>query len=115
MQRFGSGTKFEVIGTGQERNMPDTLPPCLIDDEKFDLSHGRWVRRSFPNESICPPMERDTSTDWFGFKPKYYGDRPQCWHVDDITQISNDCAEGDCGLVIGHRWVTELKRWVTAL
>lgn len=58
---FGSGT--EVIGTGQERNMPDTLPPCLIDDEKFDLSHGRWVRRSFPNESICPPMERDTSTD----------------------------------------------------
>ena len=107
---FGSGTKFEVIGTGQERNMPDTLPPCLIDDEKFDLSHGRWVRRTFPNESICPPMERDTSTDWNGFKPKYYGDRPQCWHVDDITQISNDCAEGDCGLVIGHRWVTELKR-----
>lgn len=114
---FGSGEKFELVidnSVNQEViNSPDTdtlLPPCIMDDEKLDMSNGRWVRHPFPDDSDCPPIEADTSTSWQGFKPKYYGDRPKCWHRDNITLISNECAEGDCGLVIGHRWVTDLKR-----
>jgi hypothetical protein len=41
---------------------------------------------------------------------EYHGDDPPlCWHRDDLTLVANDCAEGGCHDVIGHRWKTELK------
>ena len=66
----------------------------------------------FPDNELCLPMERDTaSANFKNFRPKYNHDHPpQCWHRDDITQISNTCAEGGCRFVSKHRWQTELKQ-----
>lgn len=108
---FGSGVKFRVVGKSKKQEHDHTLPPCVLNDEKLDTSKGRWVRHPFPeDDSICLPMEQEISTGYWGFQPRYYGDRPYCWHVDDITKIGITCAEGDCGHLIGHRWVTDLKR-----
>lgn len=56
-------------------------------------------------------MVRDTNTAAFKYyRPLYRGDRPNCWHRDDLTQGANTCAEPGCRFLLDHRWVTDLKR-----
>jgi hypothetical protein len=88
------------------------LRACLLDDEKLDVSDGRWVRYPYPDDSVCRSNERDGNAAEFDvFKLQYFGDQnPICWHRDDITQIANTCAEQGCKFIIKHRWVTDLKR-----
>ncbi len=110
---FGSGQKVEVVGTQQEQFFSKfEVRACDLDDEKLDVSNGRWVRHVYPDDSECSPMEQDTKT--LGFRVamlRYDGDQPpQCWHRDDLTQIANSCAEPGCQWVVNHRWVTDLKR-----
>ena len=112
---FGSGQKVEVIGTQQEHaelGVEDGLRACNLDDEKLDVSYGRWVRHIYPDDSECSPAENETTT--LGFRVamlQYNGNRPpECWHRDDLTQIANTCGEPGCQWVVNHRWVTDLKR-----
>ena len=88
------------------------LRACLLDDEKLDVSDGRWVRYPYPDDSVCRSNEKDGNAAEFDvFKLQYFGDQnPICWHRDDLTQIANTCAEQGCKFIVKHRWVTDLKR-----
>jgi len=85
---------------------------CDLDDEKLDVSNGRWVRHIYPDDSECSPAEQDATAQEFRVPMlQYYGDRPpECWHRDDLTLIGNSCGEPGCQWVLKHRWVTDLKR-----
>jgi len=115
---FGSGKKVEIVGHPQN-NTPGSaeievkaLRSCDFDDEKLNISNGRWVRYPYPDESVCSAMVRDeTSAKFKNFRPLYRGDQPpHCWHRDDLTQIANTCGEVGCTFVVKHRWMTDLKR-----
>jgi hypothetical protein len=125
---FGSGQKIEVIDNRRKKaskmrkkasKMPSTpgfsdngSRACLLDDEKLDVSDGRWVRYPYPDDSVCRPSEGDSNAAEFDvFKLQYFGDQnPICWHRDDLTQIANKCSEQGCKFIVKHRWVTDLKR-----
>ena len=114
---FGSGRKIDVVGYPQKKAEASEfsingLQACLLDDEKLDVSNGRWVRYPYPDDSVCGSSERDSNAAGFNvFKLKYFGDQnPVCWHRDDFTQVANSCAEQGCKFVVNHRWVTDLKR-----
>ena len=114
---FGSGRKIDVVGYPQKKAEASEfsingLQACLLDDEKLDVSNGRWVRYPYPDDSVCGSSERDSNAAGFNvFKLKYFGDQnPVCWHRDDLTQVANSCAEQGCKFVVNHRWVTDLKR-----
>ncbi len=114
---FGSGQKVRVVhnphkaGNSSE-NAFDDLPSCLLEDERLDISNGRWVRYPYPDDTLCGSSERDKGNGSFKiFRLRYYGGKdPICWHRDDLTQIANDCAEAGCRFVVDHRWMTDLKR-----
>ncbi|KAL3792151.1 hypothetical protein ACHAW5_010409 [Stephanodiscus triporus] len=107
------GQKIEVVAipTPPELSI-NGLRACLLDDEKLDISNGRWLHYPYPDDSVCRPSERDSRNKGFKvFKLQYFGDQdPICWHRDDLTQIANTCAEPGCKFLINHRWVTDLKR-----
>ena len=114
---YGSGIKLQIVQRPWERQYErfdiqtsNRLRPCALDDEKLDISHGRWVRRPFPGDSICLPLKQDTSKANFNtFRPEYHGNLPPyCWHRDDLTQIGTTCAEPGCKFIVNHRWVTDL-------
>ena len=90
----------------------EALRSCTLEDEKLDVSNGRWVRYPYPDDSVCLPMVTDPALAQFRtFRPQYYGDKPpHCWHRDDLTQIANVCGEPGCQFLLNHRWLTDLKK-----
>jgi len=108
---FGSGqnTLFVPVDLAS----PTAVAPlCALENEKFHRSHGRWVRYPYPDVLECLPLVSDTMDVPFPhFRPKYHGERdPKCWHRNDLTRLGITCAETDCGHVVNHRWMTDLKK-----
>ncbi|KAL7546704.1 hypothetical protein ACHAWF_010032 [Thalassiosira exigua] len=109
---FGSGIEVSVASPDATESAPAEPRPCSLDDERLDVSDGRWVRRPYPDNETCTPLVQDPAYAAFRtFRPEYRGDRdPRCWHRDDLTQVATTCAEPGCRWVIDHRWTTRLKR-----
>lgn len=111
---FRSGQKIKVVDhrNNAQDIADDGLRACLLNDERLDVSNGRWVRYPYPDDSACPLSMLDRRHSQFNvFRLQYFGDAdPLCWYRDDNTQIGNTCAEPGCQFVVNHRWVTDLKR-----
>ena len=110
---FGSGQKISIdAGTSSREHDVSISRSCNLQDERLDVSNGRWVRYPFPDDSECSTFEEDTiAANFRGFRPLYRGDKPpRCWFRDDLTKIGTSCAEPGCQFVVNHRWTTDLKR-----
>ncbi|KAL7543139.1 hypothetical protein ACHAXR_012435 [Thalassiosira sp. AJA248-18] len=108
---FGSGQKVSILSDTFE-SIVNVSQSCSLDDEKLDVSNGRWVRYPYPDDAVCLEIVQDTHASGFrGFRPLYRGDRPpRCWHREDLTRLATGCAESGCGYVLNHRWMTDLRR-----
>ena len=74
---------------------------CTLEDEKLDVSNGRWVRYPYPNVTECGELiPEDITGEWRDFRPKYDGDRPQCWWREDVTKIATICGESGCKIFV---------------
>jgi len=113
---FGSGMKVSILSATSAATYGSSAaedpPSCLLDDEKLDVSNGRWVQYPYPDASVCSEMVEDTSPAGFrSFRPQYRSDEPpHCWYREDLSKIATSCAETGCTWVIKHRWMTDLKR-----
>jgi len=107
---FGSGIKFRILS--EDSVEPTAKRHCNLEDEKFDVSNGRWVRHPYPDGSMCSPMDVDRSPAKFQYhRPFYHGrENATCWHREDLTKVATSCFESGCRFVTNHRWVTNLKR-----
>lgn len=96
---FGSGSKVAVEYVASD-TLNQVQRQCTIEDEKLDVSNGRWVRYPYPNLEECGELIPDNNTvAWNDFRPKYDGDRPHCWWRENVTNISTICAELGCKLL----------------
>ena len=74
------------------------LPLCQLSE--MNLKHkGRWVREPFPDNITCPqPIEQDPKFRKASLI-KHDGNRPHCWHRDDLTLAKGSCVEMNCRFI----------------
>ncbi|KAL7476204.1 hypothetical protein ACHAW6_002082 [Cyclotella cf. meneghiniana] len=103
---FGSGSTITVEYTVVE-TLDEVQLQCTLEDEKLDVSNGRWVRYPYPNVTECGELiPEDITGEWRDFCPKYDGDRPHCWWREDVTKIATICGRD----VFSHRWITDIRK-----
>ena len=85
-----------------------SLPLCQL-ATRVTNQRGRWVRKTWPNEAICPsPMEPDVNITRLPAQ-KFDGAFPHCWHRDDLYTAKQYCFEQNC------RFIPPESLWYSSL
>jgi hypothetical protein len=59
-----------------------------------DQHYGRWVRQSWPNDTICPlEMEKDPDNRQQFVIMKHDPQHPHCYHRDNLSIVGHDSIE----------------------
>jgi hypothetical protein len=106
-----------AVTTTTTPGMPDRteLPLCTLEHERLENSHGRWVRKPWPNRTTCPhDMKKDENASKRFDVMEFDGNNPHCWHRDDLSEVGNRCIEMNCKFVHWtSKWSSPLreKKW----
>jgi hypothetical protein len=92
--------------------LTDELPPGRY---TMMTDTGRWVRLPWPDDTMCPlPMEIDRNFSGQFEIIGHDGERPHCWHRDDLSIIGKRCIEFCAHNKVHHPWfsrIHEQKQW----
>lgn len=104
---FEEATDTTKLGTKMENNSP--LPYCTLDMELPDRHYGRWVRKPWPDVTMCPhDMERDPDNSEQFVIMKHDPQHPQCYHRDNLSIVGHNCIEMNC------QFITQESKWMTS-
>ena len=88
--------KAEAEAEQSPWEIEQTLPLCELDEELN--SSGRWVRGSVPSD--CPKSLAFDQNHSSRFDiVEWDGEKPHCWHRDDLNRIGHRCIEMNCPLI----------------
>lgn len=97
---------FEIYGSGVSVNPPPPLPLCQQQHEKLaDVSIGRWVKEAKEKYNCTEDLKFHPDFRKFDIA-EYIGDKPHCWHRDDLSRIGLRCIEMNCRLIDKSRLYT---------
>lgn len=107
-----TGSTFTLLETtklGKKNEQNHPLPYCTLDMELPGRHHGRWVRKPWPDTTICPnEMEHDPDNSQQFVIMKHDPQHPQCYHRDDLSIVGHQCIEMNC------QFITEESKWMTS-